>query len=1573
MRLLLFTFILFSAISKIWGQQEFENTDRGENINLLFTDHDFTVKLSSGSSANTLNTDAIEVVAIGTYRTASAGDWATLTWERYLSVTGWTADIAPANGTSDSILIYHNTHFNTSGTWNLFKVVIESGGTFNQSNIAGVTFTNLIVRTGGIFNLNELTVINSIGGVFEIDNNASFNANYSLSPLAFNLFAGTEIFHPASNFVVKDVSGANFITSESALSSYDNAGYSAYFGNLVIDYSGAGTFTLLALSSLFSGNLTHGNLVFRNVNGNMRMITGAAFGSMISPISIGGNVELENTFGFAVSVRDDAFDTYLTIKGDLINNSTSAFSFYAVAAGTMTITLNVEGNILINSGRLFFNAGSAITPVLSINLKGDGYISSGSIFSNLTASSAIVNFTGTGDGLTPATTQTIDISSTAATRNQYIDFYVKTGAYVQLINQDLQLGKNSTFTVEGSGSTGGTLDFNFAGSIALNITTYSSGCKFISEQASTLKISSPDGISNTSGAIGNVRLTNAPLYNQTARFWFIGKANQLTGTGITVGSSAKLVYVNMLDNTKTLTLSNNIGISNTPELDLAGGKLEIQKGIVIGTNSGDFNGTGRLVMSGGEYRIATITAAPLSNYLPQLSNYAAYSLTGGAVHLNGANAVQILSGTPSFYKLIFSGSNTLTLNYKGISTATTVTNNISIAETAIVDVKNASLGAPGTSFTMTDNSRYITDGSGTKPDAGGAYSLAATSSIEFANSSGAGIIRLGISPINYANIIVSGTNVANASLLTGIKFQSGGTLIVKTGATFKLANTAGFSGAINTAINNTNTPAISLQDGSTIDYNGSIQNLSNEVNIGQGSTGNYYHLKISGIGNKTATATSIEIKGNLIGGGTANFIHNNGTVLMNGAAVQTYSSVLPFKFYNLINGNTTPGGLILLNNLSIENLLTLSTNSKLDVGNSTSVTLISSAAKTASIAEIPAGADIIYNSGGGSGKFIVERFIPANRKWRLLTSPIQVVSSQTISDAWREAAVPKWPMGSEPVISVYNPKPGYGTHISGGSSTNGYDQNNTGNASLKYFDPAIMPDGEWKGLSTGISLYSKKVTDEKGYMLFVRGSRSLDISNGAAVVPDVTTLRSSGRLNVANNTPISYTLTGKQLIGNPFASAIDFKKIIKTGTLGDKYYLWDPKLGGQNGVGAFVTFLRNGSFYDQTITYTNGTYTGNPTPLPNDGTIESGAAFLVDFGTGGTLQIAEDAKINTSAATPFGRPAAPIIDHQKSLRTNLISVNTDSSYFILDGVLSTFNDAYNSDVDMNDALKINNFSENISLFNQNKLIAIERRKYLTENDTIFFRTTGLRVKKYQLELSANEIISDHLAGYLEDNQLATVQPINMQGISLFNFDVQNISTAAAANRFRIVFKKFIHFTKIKTSILNSDIAVDWSVAGALNINRYEIERSLDGFNFIYINAVSESGIQQEINNYNYLDKEVLPAGVYYYRIKCVSNNAAIAYSDIVMIMKSKEKNGIYIYPNPATNGKIGLQIKSMPPGNYQLRLINSIGQSVNRLYFAHGGGRALINIAYPPQLKGQYHVEIVTPENKKILLNLLIE
>lgn len=108
----------------------------------------------------------------------------------------------------------------------------------------------------------------------------------------------------------------------------------------------------------------------------------------------------------------------------------------------------------------------------------------------------------------------------------------------------------------------------------------------------------------------------------------------------------------------------------------------------------------------------------------------------------------------------------------------------------------------------------------------------------------------------YLNVEVTGTNVAAGTDDTdGLTFQSGGNFTVKNGGIFKVTNPDGFLGSNTTAVRNTNTPTVTLETGSAVEYSrAGDQVISNKTS----SAGHpkYAGLNVSGSGVKSAVGTT---------------------------------------------------------------------------------------------------------------------------------------------------------------------------------------------------------------------------------------------------------------------------------------------------------------------------------------------------------------------------------------------------------------------------------------------------------------------------------------------------------------------------------------------------------------------------------------------------------------------------------------------------------------------------------------------------------------------------------------------
>lgn len=420
------------------------------------------------------------------------------------------------------------------------------------------------------------------------------------------------------------------------------------------------------------------------------------------------------------------------------------------------------------------------------------------------------------------------------------------------------------------------------------------------------------------------------------------------------------------------------------------------------------------------------------------------------------------------------------------------------------------------------------------------------------------------------------------------------------------------------------------------------------------------------------------------------------------------------------------------------------------------------------------------------GKVGVERYLPMglnydSRRWRLITAPFKAATAPTIQEAWQQGTF--CPDRNNP--SAYDPKPGYGTHITVANvAMNGFDQGSQNNPSIFHYSKAAVSNWKAPSSSTGI-----KVTDSLGvYMLFVRGDRSIVIVN-QFVAAKPTTLDPKGELYLGN-VSIPMDASGFRPVGNPYASQIKLDNVDFAGTPGynKTVYLWDPKALGSSGVGGFITCTGDGTPGSYTYTGNSSNYGAVP------GVIESSGAFMVGAGSGNIIFHESDKTISSSTIGVASRPGR---NNQKTGPLGVISklyvdlVGTrNGEPSLADGIAVAYNRHYRNSIDSMDAPKLLTFNtrERISIQKQEGLYAVERRNGISERDTIQLVLSRLNRAAYQFNIRPTDFDTAYNA-FLEDNFTNTKQAVSLAENSSFSFDITDDSLSFAPNRFYITFKR----------------------------------------------------------------------------------------------------------------------------------------------------------------------------------------
>lgn len=494
------------------------------------------------------------------------------------------------------------------------------------------------------------------------------------------------------------------------------------------------------------------------------------------------------------------------------------------------------------------------------------------------------------------------------------------------------------------------------------------------------------------------------------------------------------------------------------------------------------------------------------------------------------------------------------------------------------------------------------------------------------------------------------------------------------------------------------------------------------------------------------------------------------------------------------------------------------------------------------------------------GDVTVEKYIPGERAFRILSSPVH--TSSTIQANWQEGAT----------SATQDPNPGYGIHITGSETgANGFDASPSGNASAftlnnatQAFEP--IPNTNIDVLEAG-----------KPFLILIRGSRAIDVTDNEAMADD-TVLRTTGTLELDAVTQSFTTTAATQdasggdgtffLFGNPFARTVDMNAVFNgDATNGAQqnlnpnfYYIFDPQINGDNGRGGYVTIdLSNGSNNTTGVSAANGSLQA----------YQGGFAQIVDNtpGTLTSITFGENAEGPTgeSQTNTFYSNTIPAI-----IAGKLSRVESGISIFS-DGFKVTASSDYTSQVDLYDAQKLANLDENIAIAVDDHLLAIEKRDAFTENTVVQLHIDNYRFANYELELTLDNV---EIPSYLHDRYLDTVSLLE-SGENHIAFTISDNEQSSAADRFAIIFNSEPLATETYPT---NELLI---APNPFNDNGFTIripDATTTTATVQIVNVLGQIAYQAQetlINNEITISKvDALPTGIYYVKVKSGTMTAA---------------------------------------------------------------------------------------------------
>ena len=669
------------------------------------------------------------------------------------------------------------------------------------------------------------------------------------------------------------------------------------------------------------------------------------------------------------------------------------------------------------------------------------------------------------------------------------------------------------------------------------------------------------------------------------------------------------------------------------------------------------------------------------------------------------------------------------------------------------------------------------------------------------------------------------------------------------------------------------------------------------------------------------TSNDFFLQEDLINGGTITNLTINGSNALNISGTGTINNLI----VNKASGTATcTGGMQTITGIYTPTSGVLAANNYLKLRSNATAT-----------AQVAAG-----SSSGGyiTGNVNVERYIPAKRAWRFLTSPLIGSSNNSIFYNWQN---------NDQIIS------NYGVEI--WSATSGVADPSSTNSGMaiggSYIKEYNSATNGWDVLTNTNTSTLFDATTNKAYSIFVIApyNNGNSYHNSTAVV---TTISATGTLIQGTHTKSLGTATAGQyfLVGNPYASAVSPATISLT-NLASNFYMWDPNCAGTYNVGQYNTYNRTAATYSLVTNSDAGTVYTNTTP------IQSGQAFFVQADAAAATAITFNETDKVSGSTNVFRTSSNNVQIMRhTLKKSINGVVTN-----IDGALGIFYNGANAAVDYNDAAKFSNSTENIVLRRANGSYAIEERPLVTENDTLFVRLSKTQQSAYTLELTGENFTNTPgLTATLKDAYTNTSLPLSITDTNRYNFTV-DANAASTGDRFMILFKANstlpVQFTHINATQKGASVQVDWKVATEQNIKQYVVEKSTNGINFATIATQAANNIDN--SSYTAMDNSPI-TGSNYYRILSTDNSGKQQYSNVAVVKIGGKQSSISVYPNPIAGNVMNLQLENIAKGNYTIQLVNTQGSVVMQTKLQHAGGSGTQNIDLPSTLSsGNYVLKAV--------------
>ncbi len=160
---------------------------------------------------------------------------------------------------------------------------------------------------------------------------------------------------------------------------------------------------------------------------------------------------------------------------------------------------------------------------------------------------------------------------------------------------------------------------------------------------------------------------------------------------------------------------------------------------------------------------------------------------------------------------------------------------------------------------------------------------------------------------------------------------------------------------------------------------------------------------------------------------------------------------------------------------------------------------------------------------------------------------------------------------------------------------------------------------------------------------------------------------------------------------------------------------------------------------------------------------------------------------------------------------------------------------------------------------------------------------------------------------------------------------------------------------------NGRVKLSWTTEQEMNMDSYEIQKSLNGTDFFLLGKTKSLNIAAR-NLYTFTDINPSP-GNNYYRLVSVEFSGKQDVSKTIRLVNNKTNPQLVIYPNPAKD-MINVAVSSIPNGQYDILISNEAGSRIMNQSFNRSSAGGVLTLQLPAGTKpGKYSVRISNDNN----------